>query len=108
VPTAAGGSVPGAVLHEVSPSASQNALRTIHGRLKVRVRAEVDSAGNVSSAKFITEGPSKYFARLSMQAAQQWKFTPAKENGQPAPSQWTILFEYTRSGISQQATPSAR
>jgi len=108
VPTAAGGSVPGAVLHEVSPSASQNALRTIHGRLKVRVRAEVDSAGNVSSAKFTTEGPSKYFARLSMQAAQQWKFTPAKENGQPAPSQWTILFEYTRSGISQQATPSAR
>jgi len=108
VHTSSGDGTPGAVLHEVSPNASQNALRTIHGRLKVRVKAEVDSAGNVSSAKFITEGPSKYFARLSLQAAQQWKFTPAKENGQPAPSQWTILFEYSRSGISQQASSSAR
>ena len=108
VQTSSGHDVPGAVLHEVSPNASQSALRTIHGRLKVRVRAEVDSAGNVSSAKFITEGPSKYFARLSIQAAQQWKFTPAKENGQPAPSQWIILFEYARGGISQQASAASR
>jgi len=101
-------STPGAVLHEVSPNASQSALRTINGRIKVRVRVAVDGAGNVTTANLTTAGPSKYFARLAMQAAQQWKFTPGKENGQPAPSQWTILFEYTRSGISQQASPSAR
>jgi TonB family protein len=99
---------PGAVLHEVSPSASQSALRTIHGRIKVRVTVGVDAGGNVTTANLTTAGPSKYFARLATQAAQQWKFTPANENGQPVPSQWTILFEYTRGGISQQASPSAR
>jgi TonB family protein len=99
---------PGAVLHEVSPNASQSALRTIHGRIKVRVRVGVDGAGNVTTANLTTAGSSKYFARLATEAAQQWKFIPAKENGQPVPSQWTILFEYARSGISQQASLASR
>jgi TonB family protein len=99
---------PGGVLHEVSPNASQSALRTIHGRIKVRVRVGVDTGGNVTTANLTTPGPSKYFARLAMEAAQQWKFIPAKENGQPVPSQWTLLFEYTRSGISQQASLASR
>jgi TonB family protein len=97
-------STPGSVLKQVSPSAAQSALRTVTGRLKVRVRVEVDPAGNVSSAKFATEGPSRYFGRLSMEAAQQWKFTPPKQNGQAVPSRWTLLFEFTRGGISQQAS----
>lgn len=96
----------GEVLKQVSPNASINALHTIHGRIKVRVRVGVDSYGNVQNAKLTTPGPSKYFARLAMQAAQQWKFTPPKTNGQPVASAWTILFEYTHSGISQQATPT--
>ncbi len=102
------GSPSGTVLQEVPPNASRNALRTIHGRLKVRVRVGVDSAGNVSTANLTNPGPSKYFARLALQAAQQWKFTPPRENGQPVPSQWTILFEFTRGGISQQASLASR
>lgn len=94
----------GSVLKQVSPNAAQSALRTVTGHLKVRVRVEVDPAGNVSSAKFVAEGPSRYFSRLSMQAAQQWKFSPPKQNGQAVPSRWTLLFEFTRGGISQQAT----
>jgi TonB family protein len=94
----------GGVLQEVSPSASENALKTIHGRIKVRVGVEVDSAGNVTATKLITAGPSKYFSRLALQAAQQWKFQAPKQNGLAVPSQWTILFEYTHNGILQQAS----
>lgn len=97
----------GAVLHQVSPAASPSSLRTIHGRLKVRVRVDVDAAGNVTREKLVTPGPSRYFSRLAMEAAQQWKFAPV-QNGSPSPTQWTILFEYTRGGISNQATMSAR
>jgi TonB family protein len=96
----------GSVLTKVSPAAAPSALRTITGHLKVRVRVEVDPAGNVTSARFVTEGPSKYFARISMQAAQQWKFTAPNQNGQAIPSHWTILFEFTRGGISEEASPS--
>lgn len=98
----------GGIRHEVSPNASQNALRTIHGRIKVRVKVGVDAAGNVTTANLTNAGPSQYFARLALQAAQQWKFNAATENGHPVSSQWTILFEYTRSGVSQQASPAAR
>jgi TonB family protein len=98
----------GAVLRQVAPSASKNALRTIHGRIKVRVRVGVDPAGNVQSAKLITSGPSNYFARLATEAAQEWKFTPAQANGHAVPSEWTILFEYTRNGISEQASQSSQ
>jgi outer membrane biosynthesis protein TonB len=53
-------------------------------------------------------GPSKYFARLALQAAEQWKFTPPQENDQAVPSQWIILFEFTKGGISQQANLASR
>src|SRR5262249_32543584 len=98
----------GEVLRQVLPNVSKNALKTIHGRIKVRVWVGVDAAGSVENAKLITSGPSKYFARLATEAAQQWKFTPPKHNGQAIASGWTILFEYTRSGITQQANQSSQ
>jgi TonB family protein len=89
----------GEVLHQVLPDPSASALHTINGHLKVRVQVAVDGAGNVSSAKFVSAGPSKYFARLAMDAAKQWKFTPAVTKGQPSPSEWNLLFEFTRGGV---------
>ncbi len=50
---------------------SKSARNTISGTIKIRVKVEVDAAGNVERATFITEGPSKYFARQAMEAAQQ-------------------------------------
>ena len=93
----------GAILRQVAPTASPSSLRTIHGRIKVRVRVNVDAGGNVTGEKLLTSGPSRYFSRLAMEAAQRWKFTPPSQNGQAVPSQWTILFEYTRGGISENA-----
>lgn len=89
----------GAVQKQVLPNASQGALHTIHGHIKIRVHDHVDASGNVTEAKLTSPGPSRYFARLSKEAAEQWKFTPATQNGQPAPSDWTIMFEWTRDGI---------
>jgi TonB family protein len=87
----------GAVLHQVLPDPSASALRTIQGHLKVRVQVTVDEAGNVSSARFLSAGPSKYFSRLAMEAARQWKFRPGK--GQSSSNEWNLLFEFTRGGV---------
>jgi len=62
----------------------------------VRVQVTVDRAGNVSNARFLSAGPSKYFSRLAMDAARQWKFTPANSQ---SPSEWNLLFEFTRGGV---------
>jgi len=85
-----------AVLHEVLPRVPQSALNTIHGTIRVRVKVAVDPSGNVAKAEFESPGPSKYFARLSMQAAQAWKFTPPEADSPNAGAEWSLRFEYRR------------
>lgn len=102
----AGGSDRGKVLQRVEPVVSKSARNTISGTIKIRVKVEVDAAGNVERATFLTEGPSKYFARQSMQAAQQWKFAPAQANGQAAPSAWILYFGFRRSGTEVDSEPA--
>ena len=85
----------GAVAHEVLPNVSQRALDTITGTLKVRVRIKVDRAGNVTEANLESAGPSPYFARLALAAANGWKFTAEP---QPTQTEWRLLFEFRRDG----------
>ena len=106
--TPSGGVVPGEVVDEVLPNVPQSASDTIQGRLIVRVRLRVDPLGSVVGAEFDTPGPSQYFARLSMQAAQQWKFQPAQVDGRNVSSEWILRFEYTNTAtraFSVQRTP---
>ena len=99
-PTSTGAAVlTGAVLHQVLPNVSVGALRTIQGHVKVRMHLKVDQSGGVREAKFVSAGPSQYFARHSMEAAQQWKFTPPVMNGQSTGAEWNLLFEFSRSGV---------
>jgi TonB family protein len=101
-----GGSDQGKVLQQVEPAVSKSARNTISGTIRIRVKVEVNAAGNVERATFITEGPSQYFARQSLQAAQQWKFAPAQVNGQAAPSAWILRFGFKKSGIEVDSEPA--
>lgn len=96
---------PGSVLSRVLPNPSRGALDTITGHVKVRLRVDVDAAGKVVKAEFADRGPSEYFARLAMEAAQRWKFAPKIRNGQAVAGEWNLLFTYSRGGVqaSEQA-----
>jgi TonB family protein len=102
----AGGSDHGKVLQQIEPVVSKSARNTISGTIRIRVKVAVDAAGNVERATFVTEGPSKYFARQALQAAQQWKFAPATVNGQAAPSAWVLRFGFRRSGTEVDSEPA--
>ncbi len=97
-PSQSTGTVPGSVVNRVLPDVPRSARMTIHGKIKVVVRVNVDSAGTVSGATLVTPGPSHYFANLALRAAQQWKFQPAKVNGQTVASEWTLQFLFGRNG----------
>jgi TonB family protein len=86
----------GKVLQGVSPDVSPGSRRTITGHVKVSVQVSVDTSGNVSQARLVSSGPSKYFANQALAAARRWKFTPAEVNGQPLPSEWTLRFQFGR------------
>jgi TonB family protein len=91
------------VVQRVMPQVSPSARRTIQGKIKVRVRVGGDAAGNVSSATFESAGPSKYFSRISMEAAREWKFVPAEAAEQSDSREWRIQFAFTRANTEASA-----
>lgn len=102
---ASGPTMPG-VIHAVMPDVSRSARNTIEGKVRVRVRVQVDASGNVLSAKLDSHGPSKYFARLALEAAQGWKFVAAQPKD--AAREWTLSFAFRRSGdevVPKQISP---
>jgi TonB family protein len=103
-PPVPSGVVPGRVRDQVTPEVSRGAQNTVHGHVKVTVHLLVDASGNVSQATITSEGPSRYFASKALAAARRWKFDPAKVDGQPAPSEWIVRFQFGRNG--QQSFPT--
>lgn len=91
-------STPGSVRRRVVPDVPKSARNTISGTIKVVVRAEVDPTGKVTTAKFASAGPSKYFSNLALKSARDWEFSPPVENGQPTTSAWLLQFRFQRSG----------
>jgi TonB family protein len=86
---------------QVVPQVPRSARETIQGKVRVKVRVAVDPNGDVSSATLVSPGPSRYFARLALEASRQWKFKPTGADGQPA--QWLLEYRFGRS--STEVTP---
>jgi TonB family protein len=102
------GVVPGVIVRQVVPDVPQRARDTIQGHIRIRVRIAVDTSGNVAKATLESAGPSKYFARLALQAAQGWKFTPPQADGQPVSSEWILRFSFGRTAVDVHPTQVSR
>ncbi len=98
----------GEVAHQVLPEVPQSARNTITGTIKINVQVDVDSSGKVTAAKLTHAGPSQYFARLALKAAQEWEFTPPVADGTTAPKTWNIQFRLKRTSIQASAQPAKR
>jgi len=107
-PSKKAGTTRGEVAHQVLPEVPQSARNTITGTIKVNVQVEVDASGKVTSAKLTHAGPSEYFARLALKAAQQWEFTPPAADGLPAASTWVIQFRFKRGSTQASARNASR
>lgn len=94
----------GHVTRRALPRVPKSASDTIWGTVRVSVIVDVDPRGRVVEAKFDSPGPSKYFARLSMAAAKDWKFNPPRVGGMIVPSEWVINFGYTNTDTLANAT----
>jgi TonB family protein len=96
----AGSVMHGEVVHQVTPDVLQSAQNSIRGTVRVIVKVNVDRSGNVEDAEIESRGPSKYFARAALDAAQNWKFKAPKVGGRGVLSTWTLRFEFTRDGTA--------
>jgi len=104
-PASPAGFVPGAVAQQPLPNVPKSARDTIHGIIRVRLRLGVDASGNVTTARFISYGASRYFARTALATAEQWKFTPPQIDGRTKPSEWVVVFEFSKADITAHSTP---
>ncbi|MEP7244821.1 MAG: protein kinase [Gammaproteobacteria bacterium] len=89
------------VLHEAIPDVPRPIREKIRGTVRVTMRVLVDPAGNVVGQFLEKAGPSRYFARVSGDAAGEWKFVPTEERGSRV---WLLRFEFTRRGVSARAS----
>lgn len=102
------GSSSGAVLKKVVPDVPRSARNTIQGTVRVSVLASVDPSGSVSATRFENRGPSAYFANVAMKAAKDWKFKSPQVNGHEVASNWTLHFDFKRSGTNVRSEPRSR
>lgn len=93
---------PPSPVKEVIPDAPRSALQTIRGTVRVSIRVTLDRQGAVVDAVSADPGPSRYFERLSLEAARKWVFTPASTD---TPRSMLLRFHFTREGATVSARP---
>jgi TonB family protein len=94
---------PLSTINEAVPDASQSALNTIRGTIRVSVRVTIDKQGNVIGTTAEERGPSRYFERLAVNAAKKWTFTPATLEEKRT---MLLRFNFTRYGATAEASPA--
>ena len=100
-----GALVPGAAIERPVPDVPARARRTIHGRVKVKVKVAVGPSGSVERASLDSHASSRYFAGIAMETARRWRFSPAQMNGQNVASEWLLKFEFRRRRTDIHPTP---
>jgi hypothetical protein len=95
--------LPPSPIKEVIPDVSRSARDTIRGTIRVSIRVIVDKDGNVLAATADEPGPSRYFARLSTEAAKKWTFGPTASEQQRV---MLVRFYFKRSGTTARASPA--
>lgn len=97
--------VPGSVIERPLPDVPQKIRRTIHGRVKVKVKVAVDPSGGAQRVVLDSRVSSDYFARIAMETARRWRFTPVQRNGRNVASNWILNFEFDRNRTKVRPVP---
>jgi TonB family protein len=87
------------VIHRVAPVIAAGIRPRIRNTVSIDVRVHVDERGRVTSAAPAVkphQGLESYLAESAVQAARQWRFDPALENGKPVPGTQTIHFVFQK------------
>ena len=93
---------PNSAINEVVPDVPLSARQTIKGTIQVSVRVIVAKDGTVVAATSVEPGPSRYFERLSLEAARKWTFAPASSDKQRV---MMVRFYFKRSGTTARWSP---
>jgi protein TonB len=91
-PLPIGGDVVSAKLLKSVPPVYPSAARSQRVGGEVKIDALIDVSGNVSTMKVIS-GPA-LLHQAAMSALKQWKYEPAKLDGNPTPMHLTVIVQF--------------
>jgi TonB family protein len=100
--TPAGASSSAEVLQRVLPDVSEKALSTVHGAVRLTIRAQVNEDGKVADAQLESPSGSSFFNDLSLKAARRWQFQRS-DSSSGASRAYLLHFEYTQAGVKASA-----
>jgi Gram-negative bacterial TonB protein C-terminal len=87
------------VIYRAPPVVAAGIRPRIKSTVTIDVRVQIDVRGRVVSAAPINRPPAgldAYLASTAVQAARQWRFEPARQNGRAVPGSQTIHFVFER------------
>jgi protein TonB len=93
-PSPPGASTSPTLITRVNPTYTQDAMRAkIQGSVRLEVVVLAD--GTVGDVRVIESLDKQYgLDQQAINAAKQWRFNPARRNGQPVPAQVAIVLEF--------------
>ena len=88
-------------IKRVSPQASGNTLKLLVTSVTIQVQVHIDSQGKVVRADSLSHGGTliEDLATLSVDAARDWLFVPARRKGRDVESDTVLDFAFDNKGI---------
>ena len=90
---------PPAPLRQVAPVIPSAIRKNMTSDVSVRLRVQVDPAGNVSNAVTAAspgDAIGEALSRAAVDAVKKWKFTPALQGTQPVAAETVLSFTFRR------------
>jgi len=97
--TPASSRTPPVAIHKEAPVVPSSIRPRIRGRIPVDVRVQIDAQGRVTSASPLTRahsGLETYLAGRAVAAAKQWRYKPARQNGNAVAGTEIIHFNFEK------------
>ncbi|PYT17553.1 MAG: hypothetical protein DMG59_07075 [Acidobacteria bacterium] len=87
----------------VAPKVSANALRLVVSRITIRVKVSIDTQGRVVRAESLSRGNAliDYLSNLSVNAAREWLFLPARRGDRNVESEMVLEFGFNSNGSTE-------
>lgn len=95
--------IPAQPIKRVFPQASGSALKLLVGSVTIQVQVHIDSRGRVVRADSLSHGGTtiENLSELSVNAAREWLFAPARRKGRDVESNTVLRFVFDNKGTEK-------
>jgi hypothetical protein len=93
-------------VNRVEPEPSFTLHPFIVPEVQINVRVVIDRSGRVIRAESLSRGNAlmDHLSKIAVEAARQWTFSPARDDGQNVPSESVLQFQFVNKSLRKAST----